>query len=139
MTQRVYRGQGTICHPGETQGISQGQGRPHHLRPSLHHLFDVTLSKVIAQWNPPAGPSQRQPCLRLRLLPLFLATLCSIAHAFPGEQWRNGVGEGPLGHAGILSSRHGVWHFNTSQFTLLVAWWITSNLIPRGPREHSRF
>ena len=88
MTQRVYRGQGTICDPSETQGISQGQGRPHHLTPSLHHLFDVTLSKLIAQWNPAAGSSQSQPCHRRGLLPLYLAVFCTTAQAFPGEQWQ---------------------------------------------------
>lgn len=87
MTQCVYRGQGTICHPSETQGISQGYCRPHHLAPPFHHLFGMASAAPNAKWYLAAGPSQRRPDLRRGLLALCLAALCSTAHAFPGEQW----------------------------------------------------
>lgn len=88
MAQRVNRGQGTICHPSEAQGISQRYCRPHPLAPPFHHLSDTASAALNAKWNLSAGLRQVHPWLRRGLLPLCLAAICSTAHALPGEQWR---------------------------------------------------
>ena len=117
MTHRVNRGQGTICHLSEAQGISRGYCRPHPLAPPFHHLSDMASAALSAKWNLAAGPRQRQTCLRRGLLPVCLAVLCTTAHALPGEQWR------------IAGQTHGV------DPILLYAVALAESATPRGTNQ----